>query len=139
MSWRAPLRNNAVSTSVPVSSGCERTFKVVLAMAYHSTVGYFLVETINRIRHLLFSSYTTNDYSSHSTVRGSQASPTYRLLQCAPAHTEYKPMAPARWLWPFRSASNKWHWHEHLAKCRQRARLFDPRQTGGWRSPPTHC
>ena len=33
-------------------------------MAYHSTVGYFLVETINRIRHLLFSSYTTNDYSS---------------------------------------------------------------------------
>src|SRR5690554_5522613 len=64
MSWRAPLRNNAVSTSVPVSSGCERTFKVVLAMAYHSTVGYFLVETINRIRHLLFSSYTTNDYSS---------------------------------------------------------------------------
>ncbi|MDV5702329.1 TonB-dependent siderophore receptor [Acinetobacter baumannii] len=33
-------------------------------MAYRSTVNYFLSETINRIRHPLFPSYTTNDYSS---------------------------------------------------------------------------
>src|SRR5690554_7765662 len=64
MSWRAPLRNKAVSTSVPVLSGCERTFRVVFVMAYRSTVNYFLSETINRIRHPLFPSYTTNDYSS---------------------------------------------------------------------------
>src|SRR5690554_6141952 len=63
------LRNKAVSTSVPVSSGCERTFRVVFVMAYRSTVNYFLSETINRIRHPLFPSYTTNDYSSWITDR----------------------------------------------------------------------
>ncbi|MFA5649398.1 MAG: hypothetical protein WC951_13985, partial [Bacteroidales bacterium] len=41
-----------------------RTFRVVFVMAYRSTVNYFLSETINRIRHPLFPSYTTNDYSS---------------------------------------------------------------------------
>ncbi|MCK9535823.1 MAG: hypothetical protein M0Q98_14215, partial [Pseudomonas sp.] len=46
----------------------ERTFRVVFVMAYRSTVNYFLSETINRIRHPLFPSYTTNDYSSSGTA-----------------------------------------------------------------------
>ena len=54
--------------SVLVSSGCERTFRVELVMAYSSTVNYFLAETINRIRDLLFPSYTTNDYSSFTIL-----------------------------------------------------------------------